>query len=93
VVVGVLKVELFIGEADSLKDKRRVLKSLLDRLKKRFNIAAAEVGNQDVWQRSTLGITCVSNDAAHIQKIMATVVRFIENQGNLQVIDYSTEVL
>lgn len=85
--------ELFIGEADSLKDKRRVLKSLLDKLKKRFNIAAAEVDNQDTWQRSTVGITCVSNDAAHIHKIMATVMKFIEKDGNLQVIDYSTEVL
>jgi len=91
--IGVLTVELFIGEANSLKDKRRILKSLLDKLKKRFNIAAAEVGKQDMWKRSTVGISCISNDSAHIHQIMATVMRFIENQGNLQVIDYNTEVL
>jgi len=92
-VIGVLTVEIFIGEAESLKDKRRILKSLLEKLKKRFNIAAAEVGEQNIWQRSTVGITCVSNDSAHLHQIMAAVIRFIENQRNLQVIDYNTEVL
>ncbi|OPX84306.1 MAG: hypothetical protein A4E53_04083 [Pelotomaculum sp. PtaB.Bin104] len=92
-LIGVLKVELFIGEAESLKDKRKILKSLIDRIRSRFNVSIAEVGEQDVWQRSTLGIVTVSNGQAHINQVLAAIVNFINNQGTVVITDYQTQVL
>lgn len=92
-IIGVLTVELFLGGANSLKEKRRVLKSVIDRIKNRFNVSVAEVGQQDTWQRSILGISFVSCEQAHVHQVLAAVVRFIEAQGTVIVTDYQTELL
>jgi uncharacterized protein YlxP (DUF503 family) len=76
-VIGLLSVELFIPHAQSLKDKRMVLRSIKDRLKK-FNIAVAEVEHQDVWQRAGLGIVAISTTTEHVDKELATVADEIE---------------
>jgi uncharacterized protein YlxP (DUF503 family) len=77
VVVGLLSIELHIPGARSLKDKRMVLRSVKDRLKK-FNVAVAEVEYQDLWQRSAVSVVTVSNDAKHAEEELATVVNEIE---------------
>ncbi len=92
-VVGVLTLELHLGEADSLKGKRKILKSLLERLKHRFNISVAEVGRQDSWQYSTVGISAVSGDMAHMQRILAAVVRFVESHSGVEILDLQRELL
>lgn len=92
-VVGLCTLELYIGEADSLKDKRRVLKSILDRVRSRFNVSIAEVGQQDLWQRATIAFACVSNDSGHTNQVINNVVNFIERQGSIQVTDYRVETL
>jgi len=92
-IVGILTVELFLGEAGSLKEKRKVLKSIIDRIKSRFNVSIAEVGGQDTWQRSTLGISFVSNEHAHVHRVFSAVVSFIESQGTVVVTDYQTQLL
>lgn len=92
-VVGVLTMELFIGGVNSLKDKRRVLKSMLDKLKGRFNVSVAEVGKQDAWQFSTVGISCVSNASAHAHQTLAAVVRYVETLGTVEILDVRTELL
>lgn len=92
-VVGVLTLELFMGEATSLKGKRRVLKSIIDKLKSRFNISVAEVGKQDAWQFSTVGVSCVSNDPSHVHQMLSAVIRFVENQGTVEILDIQTELL
>ncbi|SFR17879.1 DUF503 domain-containing protein [Desulfoscipio geothermicus] len=92
-VVGVLTLELLLQEADSLKGKRKVLKSLLERLKHRFNISVAEVGRQDNWKYSTVGISAVSGDMAHMQRVLASVVRFVENHNGVEVLDVHEELL
>ena len=60
--MGLLTLELRIAHSQSLKDKRQVLRSLKDRLRRRFNISVAEVGFQDTWQRSLVGVATVSGD-------------------------------
>jgi uncharacterized protein YlxP (DUF503 family) len=60
--IGVLTLELHIHEAASLKDKRAVVNSVLDRIRDRFNVSAAQLDNHDRWQRATLAIAVVSND-------------------------------
>lgn len=92
-VVGVLTLELFMGEATSLKGKRRVLKSIIDKMKSKFNISVAEVGKQDAWQFSTVGVSCVSNDPSHAHQMLSAVVKFVEYQGTVEILDIQTELL
>jgi uncharacterized protein YlxP (DUF503 family) len=75
--VGVLEVELFIPYAHSLKDKRMVIKRVVDRLGK-FNVAVAEVAHHDAWQRAGLGIVAISTDAAHVEKQLAAAAAEID---------------
>ena len=77
VIVGLLSVEMFIPHAQSLKDKRMVLRGVKDRLKK-LNVAVAEVEHQDVWQRAGLGIVTVGNSRAHVDEVLAAAVDEIE---------------
>ena len=81
-VVGTVRISLFLPENYSLKDKRQDVKSLLARVSNQFHVAAAEVADNDNWQRATIGIACVSTDARHANEILSRVVRFVE--GNLQ---------
>jgi hypothetical protein len=75
--VGILSFELHFPESHSLKEKRFVLRSLKDRLRK-FNISVAECGHQDLWQRSTLGIVSISSDHLILEQTLNTVVEETE---------------
>lgn len=92
-IVGTLTVELFIGEAQTLKDKRRELRSIIERVKSRYNVSIAEVDRQDSYQRATLGVACVSNETAHVQSILSNVEKYLELQGNTHVVSIKTEIL
>ncbi|MDD2552978.1 MAG: DUF503 domain-containing protein [Desulfotomaculaceae bacterium] len=92
-IIGVLTLQLHLGEANSLKDKRRILKSLIARIKNRFNVSVAEVGQQELWQCSTLGISMVSCEQAHVHKVLAAVVNFVEAQGSVLITNFQTELL
>jgi uncharacterized protein YlxP (DUF503 family) len=81
VVVGALTITLHVPESQSLKDKRQVVSSLLARLRRQFNVAAAEVGNQDTWQLATLGVVCVSSDRRHADEMCQKVLRWVEDDG------------
>jgi uncharacterized protein YlxP (DUF503 family) len=75
--IAVLHVELFIPYSQSLKDKRKVLRRIKDRLQK-FNVAVAEVEHQDKWQRAGLGIVAISTTTEHVERELATVADEIE---------------
>jgi len=79
-VVGVCTVEIHLPFCQSLKDKRRVLKSLIARLRGRHNISFAEVDSQDLWQRAVLGITAVASARGPIEKMFASILAEIETQ-------------
>ena len=92
-IVGTLLIELRIPGNQSLKGKRQVVKSLIARLHNRYNVAVAEVENNDRWQVATLGVACVSNSAPHAREILEDVVTFVEaDRLDLQVSDYAIEV-
>jgi uncharacterized protein len=91
-VVGVLHVECGLPATQSIKDKRRIIKSVLDRLHHRFNVAAAEVTHQESWRRAGLAVACVSTDTRHADSVLARVAREIEHHGELVLLDYSTEM-
>ena len=92
--VGVCKMKLRIPENSSLKDKRRVLKSITTRVSNKFNVAIAEVEDQELWQVATLGICCVSNDRRHTNEILSKVANFIINgRFEAEILDYEIEIL
>jgi uncharacterized protein YlxP (DUF503 family) len=72
--VGLLTLELHIPDAQSLKDKRQVLRSLKDRLRAKFNVAVAELEYHDTWQRSVVGIVTLSNEEHHVQESLQHVL-------------------
>ena len=92
-VVGTLRVELLIPESRSLKDKRRVVRSVLDRLRHRFRIAAAEVEDNDVHNHAVLGFAAVSNDARHARSVLSQVLEFLRNSPHALVGNHDLELL
>ena len=92
--IGVCKVELRLPENLSLKGKRRVLKSITTRVINKFNVSVAEVDNNDLWQLSTLGICCLSNDKRHTNEVLSKVVGFIINgRFEVEILNYEIEIL
>jgi uncharacterized protein len=72
--VGLLTLELHIPDAQSLKDKRQVLRSLKDQLRRDFNVAVAELEHHDTWQRSVVGIVTISNEEKHLREVLEKVL-------------------
>lgn len=92
--IGVCKVRLRLPENQTLKGKRQILKSITERVKNRYNVSIAEVGDQDLWQLVTLGITCVSTSAQHANQVLSKVVDFIEkSRFDVELLDYEIEIL
>jgi uncharacterized protein YlxP (DUF503 family) len=77
--VGVCRLTLRLPENGSLKGKRQVVRSLTTRLRNKFNVAAAEVEDNDRWQIATIGVTCVSNDARHAREMLDRLVAFVQH--------------
>jgi hypothetical protein len=78
-VVGACRVTLHLPASHSLKEKRQVVRSLLERLRNRFDLAVAEVEDQDRWQIATLGFVCVSNSASIADEVLTRALDYIEN--------------
>ena len=91
--VGCCTIELRIPAGDSLKAKRRVVKSLKERVQNRFHVAIAEVDRLDDWQRATLGVACVSNDSRLADATLSKVVNWIEGSGDVLLVDYEIELV
>ena len=72
--VGLLTLELHIPDAQSLKDKRQVLRSLKDKLRRDFNVAVVELEHHDTWQRSVVGIVTISNEEKHLREVLQKVL-------------------
>lgn len=93
-VVGVATVTLMLPQASSLKDRRRVVKSVIGRVRTRYNVAIADVDGHEVWSGVTLGIVCVSTESGHAHAMLERVVRAIEHERlDADLLDYSIEIL
>lgn len=90
-IVGTLKLRLLLREAHSLKDKRRVLRSLKDTLANKFNIAVAETGDQDVWKSSEVGVATVGTDTPFVQSVLSNVVNYVRFFGGVELVDVEQE--
>jgi len=93
VVIGVATWDLHLDGCQSLKDKRRVLKSLKDRLHRQYNVSVAETDHHELWQRSELACGVVARDRAHAQDVLAAADRLVALQGLVRIIDSTTSFL
>jgi len=91
--VGLCTVELFIPDGHSLKEKRQVLQSLKTRLRDKFNVSVAEVGDQDLWQKAILGLACVANESAHVNQVLDQAVNLIQSVPAIQLLRSRIEML
>jgi len=92
-IVGVLKVTMLLPENSSLKGKRRVVKSILSKLQAKFNLAAAEVEDNDLWQRAGLGLVIVGNDRRFINSAMDKILNYMELTAEAEIIDTRSEII
>ncbi len=90
--VGVCRIFLRIPENQSLKQKRQVVKSIIDRVKNRFNVAIAEVDALNSHQTVVLGAVTVSNDSRHVNRVLSHVVSYIEDTASTELTDYEIEL-
>ena len=90
--IGVLQLSLFISQANSLKSKRQILKSLKDKIRHKFNVSVAEIDAQDLWQSATLAVACVNSDKRLLNSILSKVVNLAQAQRGTELIDYSIEL-
>ena len=91
--VGILQIEIEIPDAMSLKDKRRVVKSLIDKISHGHNVSIAEIGALDEHRRSIIGLAMVANDGKYVEGGLSKLVDFVRNDVRVNLIDFQTEML
>lgn len=92
-VIGLLRVELHLPQALSLKDKRSVLKSVKDQLRGRFNVAVAELDTTLKWQRASIGVTTLGDDRRYVDGILSHVVEWMRANRDIALIRVEQELL
>jgi uncharacterized protein YlxP (DUF503 family) len=90
--IGVSRIDLRIPSSGSLKAKRHVIKALTGGLRAKFNVAVAEVDHQDLWQRASLGVTCISESAYHAKKMLHEIERFVARDHRVEILDAAVDV-
>ncbi|HLV08582.1 MAG TPA: DUF503 domain-containing protein [Halanaerobiales bacterium] len=90
-IIGLLKLELYFPMAFSLKDKRSIIKSIMEKGRQRFNISISEIDNNELWKNATLGVVTVSNNKGYAEKLLTGTLNFIENYNGLEIIDSKFE--
>ncbi len=92
--VGACRITLRLPENDSLKGKRQLVKSVTSRVRNKYNVSIAEIGDNESWQIVSLGITCVSNSARHANEVLSNVVKFIAGSRlDAELLDHEVEML
>ncbi|MCL2140996.1 MAG: DUF503 domain-containing protein [Dehalococcoidia bacterium] len=92
--IGIIKCRLRLAENLSLKGKRQVLKSIIAQLRNRFNVSAAEVADNDLWQLATIAVCTLSNNQRFTNEVISKVVNFVESgRFEAEVLDFETEII
>ncbi len=86
-LMAALRLDLRIPACGSLKEKRHVIKGLTGGIRSTFEVAVAETGYQDKWQRAELGVAAVASEGYHLKKVMHSVERFVERWAEVEIID------
>lgn len=90
-IIGTLRIRLRIRAARSLKEKRFVLKSIKDRLRKKFNISLSEIGEKDLWQSADLAIAVVGDEQRYLNQVLDEVSRQFTSHSSMEVLDTAME--
>lgn len=91
--VGCCSIRFFLHGNGSLKGKRKVIRAIKDRVKNKFNISVAEIGEQDTYQNIVLGIAAISGDSKYLEGLLRQVVEFIDNMHLAEMTDYHIELI
>ncbi len=89
--IGLLYVRFFMESVHSLKEKRMILKSLKDKVRRQFNVSVAELGDQDKWQSATVGFCMIGNDQKYIDRTLQNILSFLGHDHTSQMIDHQIE--
>lgn len=89
-----LRFTLRLPESGSLKDKRQVVRSVAQRLRNKFQVAVAEVADNEAWQLATLGVACVANTHRHCEDVLAEIVAYVQDSRlDAEMLNVETEVI
>jgi uncharacterized protein YlxP (DUF503 family) len=91
--IGTLTITLYLHAAESLKDKRSVVKSLIETTRKKFNVSIAEVDDLDKWRKATIGVACVANDIQYLNRVLDKVLDTMESNPEVEVGETALELL
>jgi uncharacterized protein len=92
-VIGILEIVLYLPESHSLKEKRQIVKSIKDKVRNRFNVAIAETGDLDLWQKAHLGVVSLGNDRRQVNGRLDQVTNFMERMQVAVDMDFQIELL
>ena len=92
-IIGVLQLDIFIPQANSLKSKRQVLKSLKDRIRHKFNVSVAEINSLDKWQKATFAVACLNSQKRSIDSILSEIVPLVQSYHSVELVDYTIELI
>ena len=92
-VIGICHLDLILHENHSLKGKRRVVKSIIGRVKSKFNVSIAEVGDQDLWQSAQIGFCIAGNEKRFINSSLDKIIHFIEVTNSAEIKDVEMEII
>ena len=91
-VVGTMRVSFHLHDNHSLKGKRKIVRSMVDKVKNKLNVAIAEIGSNDKWQRIELGVSTVGNDRRHIDASLNNVLAFLDSLYLAEMVDSELEI-
>ena len=91
--IGLCRIALYLPDCGSLKNKRSVLKSLIARIRQKFNVSVSELEDHDLWQKSVIGVAVVTNDSGYADQVLAKVVELVESEWRVQLLDVAVEMI
>lgn len=93
-ITGICRIRIHLPDNESLKEKRRVVKSVIARVRNQFNVSIAETGDHDLWQMATLGMSCVSNSNHHADEVISKAIHYIaEIHPELEIVEQEIEII
>ncbi len=91
--IGFCRIDLYLPECASLKQKRGVLKGVIARTRNKFNVSVSELADHDRWQKAQLGVVIIAGESRYANRVLSQVVNAIEREDRLILIDYSLELI
>lgn len=92
-LIGLCELIIYLPGCRSLKDKRSVIKSLNNKLRRKYNISISEIGFKNIWKKSMIGVSCLSDSKKIIDGTFDMIIKDIENNGMVELINYQISII